>query len=253
MPNERKKITPNQDAYFYAEVEGLCPLCGKALMLHNNRRMIKQYEIAHIYPCNPTLSDLSILSSIPSHRDGESYENKIALCLDCHNDYDNDKTLDKFKDLQKIKKRLIEKGEIQKNFSSYDLEEEINFILSNLQTIEDYDIEANCLNLKALKIKEKLEDKYSLLRREIESNATKYFIPTQKLLKSIDTGKFTLIASQVKSFYLKSSSITKDKNLIYSRIVEWIKTKSNSDDDIACSIVVSYFVQDCEVFDAIAK
>ena len=43
-------------------------------------------------------------------------------------------------------------------------------------------------------------------------------------------------------------SISKDKTLIFSKIVEWIKNNTQSNSVEACEAIVSFFVQNCEVF-----
>ena len=41
--------------------------------------------------------------------------------------------------------------------------------------------------------------------------------------------------------------------VVFDQIVEWVKLKSGNDNRIASEIVVSFFVQNCEVFDAITE
>ena len=252
MANKRKTNTNNQDALYFAEVDGLCPLCGNNLMSKQGTRYVKMYEIAHIYPCNPTIIDLSVLADVQRPADTEAFENKIALCLSCHQIYDHDKTLERYNDLKEKKNLLIQRNNIKKEFYKHNLEEEISRILSEILNVTDEEIEVNILNMKALQIKEKIEDEYKLLRREVENNATKYFQIIQNLFKSIDDGTYENITLQVRSFYLKCKAITSDKNSIYDYMIDWIKMKSKASDDLACAIIVSYFIQNCEVFDAIS-
>jgi len=91
------------------------------------------------------------------------------------------------------------------------------------------------------------------LRRKIEGNVTKYYSFVQKSLKEIGADKFDNMAIQIKSFCKKCESLSRDKEVIFDQIVEWVMRKSKNDNKIASEIVVSFFVQNCEVFDAIAK
>ena len=251
--SNRKNPTPNKDQLLFAEVGGLCPLCGKNLMLIGRTKSVKQYEIAHIYPCNPTAKDLVALAGVVAPVDTEDASNKIALCLACHQTYDDDKTKERYDDLRKRKDRLLSEGAIRNVIGDYPLEEDISDILSKLLLVDDITLESVVLNTSALKIKEKVEDEYILLRRSIEGNVTKYYAVVQKMLKDMGTDKFDNVATQIKSFCKKCESLSKDKEIIFEKIVEWVKIKSGNDNKIASEIVVSFFVQNCEVFDAIAK
>lgn len=251
--DKRKNPTQNQEQLYFAEVGGLCPLCGKFLIQTGKTKYIKQYEIAHIYPCNPTTKDINALVKIIPPQDVEAFDNKIALCLACHHTYDDDKTLDRYNELRSKKDRLLTETSIKNIISDYRLEDDINDILSKLLIIDDEIVSSLSLNITALKIKEKIEDDYRLLRRNIESNATKYYALVQKMLKEIDSEKFDNIAIQIRSFYKKCNSLTRDKNIIFNQITEWIKMHSKSDNKIACEIIASFFVQNCEVFDALTE
>lgn len=254
MPQDnRKKPTPNQDQLFFAEVGGLCPLCGKSLIILGKKKYVKQYQIAHIYPCNPTTKDLSVLAGIVPPTDTEEFSNKIALCISCHQTYDDDKTLDRYTALRRKKDRLMARDSIRNVIGDYPLEDDISDILTKLLLLDDSGIEPIELSVTALKVKAKVEDEYALLRRNIEENVTKYYAVVQKMLKELGTDRFDNIAIQIKSFYKKCGSLSNDKEVIFDQIVEWVKLKSGNDNRIASEIVVSFFVQNCEVFDAITE
>ena len=50
----RKSITKTVEQDHLLEVEGLCPLCGKNLLIGKTNGKSKLFEIAHIYPNSPT-------------------------------------------------------------------------------------------------------------------------------------------------------------------------------------------------------
>ncbi|MEI3527074.1 MAG: ABC-three component system protein [Bacilli bacterium] len=47
--------------------------------------------------------------------------------------------------------------------------------------------------------------------------------------------------------------MTDDQNIIFNKMVEWLKFKTQEITNDACEIVISYFIQNCEVFDEITK
>lgn len=250
--DKRKSITDNQNQLFLSEVGGLCPLCAKDLIVKHKTKYVKHYQIAHIYPCNPTSNDLAVLAGITPPIDIEAYDNKIALCLDCHISYDHDKTLEQYNHLRSLKNRLIEESKLKSLFADYPLESQINTILTKLSTIGN-PVSNETLNVKALKITQKIGDLSNLFCVKISDYVSKYFLLVQTMLKELGTDSFNCIATQIKSFYNKCKLETSDKRLIFNKIIEWVKVKTENTDIEACEIVVSYFIQNCEVFDEITQ
>ena len=62
-----------------------------------------------------------------------------------------------------------------------------------------------------------------------------------------------ILSGQIKSCFVKMNDVTSDKSKIFDYIVNWVKTKTSTHSKEACEIVVSYFVQNCEVFNEIAE
>lgn len=82
---ERKSPTAVDQQLYLKEVSFVCPLCGKILRHRKQKKANKLYEIAHIFPNSPTEEQYEQLSGLPRLGDNsESFENKIALCKDCH-------------------------------------------------------------------------------------------------------------------------------------------------------------------------
>ena len=86
---DRKVPTEAEQQLYLKEVSFSCPLCGKVLRHRKQGKANKLYEIAHIFPNNPTEEQYVRLSALPRLGDNsESFENKIALCKDCHSQQD---------------------------------------------------------------------------------------------------------------------------------------------------------------------
>ena len=82
-----------------------------------------------------------------------------------------------------------------------------------------------------------------------------YFNFVKQELQELDSakgGKFDLIASQVRQHFLRVSQTDLFQEHVFDQIVEWLQNKTNGDRS-ACEIVASFFVQNCEVFNAFAK
>ena len=95
------------------------------------------------------------------------------------------------------------------------------------------------------------------MRRKVLGCVTTYYETLKRLFHELDNRRsstFEMIAMQVKQAFLKQEreSLFLDKGQVFDVLVEWIQSKSGGS-RAACEAVVSYFVQDCEVFREIPK
>ena len=105
---ERKSPTAVDQQLYLKEVSFVCPLCGKILRHRKQKKANKLYEIAHIFPNSPTEEQYEQLSGLPRLGDNsESFENKIALCKDCHDQQDYHTTQADYLKLLDIKQHLL--------------------------------------------------------------------------------------------------------------------------------------------------
>ena len=85
----RKAPTEAEQQLYLKEVSFICPLCGKNLRHRKQQKANKLYQIAHIFPNSPTEEQYKLLGSLQRlGENSESFENKIALCKDCHDQQD---------------------------------------------------------------------------------------------------------------------------------------------------------------------
>ena len=86
MATARKDYGDNEHSILYAETSGCCPLCSKPILFRkpNSGRLSKGYEVTHIYPLNPTLSQATALVGRAPPTNINALENVIALCPSCH-------------------------------------------------------------------------------------------------------------------------------------------------------------------------
>jgi len=256
MNNKRKNPSNNKKTRLYAEVNGYCPLCNDKLMYEKNNSFQYKCEVAHIYPLNPKEDEIILLSNVEKlSNDVDDIKNLICLCRDCHKKFDNPRTLEEYNNLLKIKKKLIEKKEIKDEFYSYKIEEEIKDILHILANDEDNESTIR-LEYDPKKIDNKTNHTIeNLTKRKIKNHISEFFHIIKNEFRNIDSikpNKATKIATQIKSFYFEVSEKNSSQEFIYNYLVEWLDKKTNINKD-ASSIVISYFVQDCEVFDVIPK
>ncbi|MDS9454909.1 HNH endonuclease signature motif containing protein, partial [Pseudomonas aeruginosa] len=93
----------------YAETGGICPLCACAIIFTKpgSKNPKKGYEVAHIYPLNPTNAQKLALASHTMPADINDLANVICLCPTCHRKYDKDFKIEEYDRLRAIKDGFI--------------------------------------------------------------------------------------------------------------------------------------------------
>lgn len=253
MTNKRVSITENKQLLLYEQVDGICPLCLKPLYFIKENRIEKRFEVAHIYPLNPTQEEKELLKNeIRLSDDVNSLDNLIPLCLNCHEQFDKHRTTEEYKMLLNVKSKLIEESKIKNTYCLYDLEDEIRNVIKQLEdTNLDFN-ELRTLEYKVLKVDEKANSSLpNILKKQIKNDIRDYFLFIQEIFSKIDkenASKFDTLAMQVKGFYHKCMQTTQNQEQIYMSLVTWINKKTGYHSQKACEILVSFFIQDCEVF-----
>ena len=253
----RIPITKNMDHAYLLEVNGLCPLCGKNLLVTKGNSKSKLYQIAHIYPNSPMPDQIKELSGFERLGDTcEDFQNKIALCKDCHGLYDDKVTKEEYLDLVNKKKKLLSASKSKVSMSFQNLEEEISLVLNSLNGITSEDLREVSLKYRGLEIKKKFEDCYAILKNKVEwyNCAYYYFIKeTFQNLERTDQVHFNIIASEIRTSFLKCDKEMDNKSDIFTSLVLWMQSKIKGASLEACEVVIAFFVQNCEVFDEITQ
>ncbi|MEC0209853.1 HNH endonuclease [Paenibacillus ehimensis] len=254
---KRISITDNMDNAHLLEVDGICPLCGNYLLIPKGKRMNKKYQIAHIYPNSPTPNEVKELQGLERLGTScEDFENKIALCKDCHGFYDDHKTKEEYSKLVNIKKILLSASKAKISTSHQDIEQEIILVINSLSNIDPLTLQKMELEYQALKISRKIEKTYSILKIKIETYVCIYYNFIKETFQNLDQEKklnFDLVASEIRSSFLKCEKEIVSKSEIFEALVKWLKSKSDGSSSEACEAVISYFVQSCEVFHEIPQ
>jgi len=253
----RISLSPNVEFQHVQEVGGYCPLCGKLLMVKKRGKVNKNYQIAHIYPNSPTEHQRIELEGLERLGNScEDYENKIALCRDCHALFDANTTKEEYLKIFNIKKQLLVAGSTQVGIASKDIEEDLLLIIESISSATDENISEQALKYKGIKIANKVEVEYYLLRRKIEFNVYTYYGFIRESMRNLADEKklnFEVVASEVRTAYLKAKTSADDKVVIFNALVQWLHSKMLQASRESCEAIISFFVQNCEVFDEISE
>jgi hypothetical protein len=252
MSNPRPHFLDSQHIALVTQVNRICPLCDKELFYKKNGRSFKRYEIAHIYPLNPTppeailLQDESRLSTDVNHED-----NLIPLCAACHLEFDKPRTVAEYRELYNIKKELIKNASHHVVMSQYQIEEDIRHVIDSLYSTDPFPEAPIAFDLK--EIDDKLDGSINnLTKRKIQSNVTDYYLFIKQRFAELDAANpdsASLISAQIKAYYLKQKTTCDSQQEIFKNIVTWINMRTRPKTIEVAEIIASFFVQNCEVFE----
>jgi hypothetical protein len=249
---QRIKPTKNVEYKLLEEVSNCCPMCSTSLFREGKKRISKIYEVAHIYPHSPTESQIHILKDVKQPDDIESPNNLIALCRNCHKIYDETLSVESYVEMVKLKNTLQARYEAKNRLSAISIEKEIKAVLGAMKNISSEEIRD--LTMKPVLVSQKIPE--SEFQNKIKSYVTNYFVFLQKQFQELDavnSGLFKRIASTVRNAFEHAENVDFFKQEeTFDELVGWLKRQTNGTTS-ACECVISFFIQDCEVFHAVSK
>lgn len=251
---ERRDPLPNEWSLYFEEVNTQCPICGRKFLYPTATSLMKGAEIAHIFPHSPTKQEKDILKDVEvDGDDSEAFENKIALCKNCHDEYDAKKTLETYNEMLDLKRRLHSELMAKKMLSDENIEDELTEVVQGLAGASQDDLEKiGEMSYSSLKVSQKVDILH--LRKRIENDVTSYYpFCKQKFKEKDPTGDgFNVICLSVKKSYKKLKKEGLEKEAIFEQMTNWLVSKTHASYN-ACAIMVSFFVQNCDIYDEISK
>lgn len=256
MAKKRESYSDNEHSILYAETGGCCPLCANPILYKKpgSRKPIKGYEVAHIYPLNPTKAQKEALIGYPAPEDINALENVIALCPSCHTKYDKDFKLDELETLGNIKRRFLSEAEAKVTASGHIIQEQVCEILDVIAFLDpDEDVSLNPTSFDISTVDKKLKTGMSPLQKsEIKLNAASYYVSIRDHMRKLeqqDQASVKILQNQVNTYYLTMNQKNpNNKDLVFNYVAQWISDKTNKP-LLAAKVLTSFFVQNCEVFD----
>lgn len=251
MANNRIAYSPTQQIALVTQVNQMCPLCFGDLFYKKGKKTYKNYELAHIYPLNPKEEEQKLLKNEEKlSEDVNNEANIIPLCTECHTKFDKPRTVEEYRTLVEIKKKILAQTDQHNLWKHYQIESDIANIINSLLTVGEIEIQYEIFSPRT--IDNKIHGKVDNLTRNKVKNYVKdyyYFVRYKFIeLEKSTPGKGELISSQVKCFYLKQKSIGINEQMIFHSVVNWINAKTSSMSLEGSEIIASFFIQNCEVF-----
>lgn len=250
-PNKKRAddIVEYEDAPLLAEANYECPLCHKKLVETVKNQPIKKYRITQIFPDSldeDTVALFDAAYKAPSRLD--TPENLIALDEECSDRYLLSPTVEEYKKLRETKEILTRNFAAKAVVNTIQLEEDIRTVLDALSTIRS-ESELVQLEYDALRIDEKFKPENFILKTETQIQVVMYYRYIEKVFSESEVD-FDLIATEIRLSSKKLENSGMSQAEIIAALSEWIRNKAGlgPDGQFACNIVVSFFIQNCEVF-----
>lgn len=123
MTNARRAYSEAETVALLSQVSNRCPLCDGSLFYKKKLRHFKSYELAHIYPLNPSPTEITELAGLPLlSSDVNDPDNIVPLCLNCHGQYDKPRTAGEYSRLYQIKSEALQDERQRALASQYPLD-----------------------------------------------------------------------------------------------------------------------------------
>lgn len=249
-PNKKQSNTVEyQDAPLLAEANYECPLCHNKLVDTIKGQPVKKYRITQIFPDGLDDDAMEKFVAIqPAPQRLDSPENLIALDADCAEKYLLNPTADEYRILSDIKAQLAKNYVAKQAVNNVQLEDDIRTVLDALSAIRDTS-ELVALEYDALRIDEKFDAENFILKNETQVQVVTYYRYIEKVFSN-SNADFDMIASEIKVSSMKLEKAGLSQADVISQLSEWMRNKAGlgTDSRLACNIVVSFFIQNCEVF-----
>ncbi|WP_430539020.1 HNH endonuclease signature motif containing protein [Lysobacter enzymogenes] len=133
MTAQRRNYSEAEHLALTTQVDGLCPLCGTGLFYKKKSRSYKDYELAHIYPLNPSAQEAALLAGERMLcQNVNDLDNMIPLCSRCHTRFDKPRTVEEYRCLVEIKEALLLKSSQAAIRGAYQIEKEMREVIDSL-------------------------------------------------------------------------------------------------------------------------
>lgn len=225
--------------YLLNEANDHCPFpgCGKKLTIARDGKIVRSYEVGLI-----------------DKKRAANFDNLLAMCPRCYGTYLLDDNNSMCRDLRSIKAVLTTHNHSTQLLNEMPLEKGIVGVIRKITALKEKDLRDAELDPKELSQKIRPDDNMALYTI-VKNYVTTYFIRIREIMIGLNKRgeiDYDEMQDQMHAIYKRLKKSRKTSVDIFYEIaakIHYISLQS----EIYCQIVVSYFIQSCEVFDAIPE
>lgn len=223
-------------SYLLSEENHTCPFpgCGRMLTISGAGKSVDSFNVALI-----------------DKKKAPEIKNLLALCPRCYAVYSIDDNKKIMKELVGVKKILMAHYNSVQLLDELPLEKGVVGVLKKIKNLKEKDLATASMDPKEIQQKLPPADNM-VLYVTINAYVTAYYVRLREIMTNADKSgliDYEVLQDQIKAIYRRLKKAKKTDVEIFNEITEKIH-KVSLQEEIYCQIVVSYFVQSCEVFDA---
>lgn len=183
----------------------------------------------------------------------ETVDNLIALCPECGRQYRYQLNDEKQYRMEDIKLRLSALREVMDTLTEEKIVAGVERVIGKIPGIPVERIMD--LNYKPTQVANKMDKTDPALYMKISTYVSGYYPDVEELFKQAEIENnfnYEKFCSQIKFKFsdIKDSGLSQGQ--IFDKLVDWLAGVTNEDRE-PCEVIISYFVQKCEVFDVISR
>lgn len=244
------------DLYLLVECGMKCPVCGRKLVYEKKGKQFLRFQIVPVFPFgmeNAERVPFEEKWKAPERLD--SLDNLIMLCDDCAETYRTGTTADEYFQMRMKKYHLKNVYSLQQVIDTKDIEKEIEEILYSLSSLKGTPA-ARKQKLDAHTVKDKIPDEEFMLREKVMGYVLRYYRYIEGLFVKMERGgklRYKKVRNEVSDCFEALNQMGYSRSEIFAQMVQWLMEHTENQKREACEAVISFFVQNCEVFDEITK
>lgn len=228
-----------------------CPLCKAKLTETKKGVPIRKFDKVFVFPLNLDSAErveFEKLEDAPA--DLHSLDNQTLLCKKCAELYQIDTAPSEYAELMQKKRALAYIAKLDSEAYDINVEHGIDNILDALSGLNVIPPKEDKTKWEAFRVDKKIPDNM-MLQDTVTDFVLKYYRYIEKQYKQREReGKlrFRKVKNEISQCFELYDEAELPQEEIFNRLVVWLKDKTNCDNDVACIAMVSFFVQNCEVF-----
>lgn len=240
-----------EDFALLNECGNKCPLCKAKLTETKKGVPVKKFVRVDILPLNLDSSEKAEFEDLePAPDNLSSLDNQALLCRKCADTYVINTTPQEYAELMQKKRALVYLAELDAEAYDINVERGINQILDALSDLTEVPKKEDRATWNAFRVDRKIPEQ-GILQDTVTEFVLKYYRYIEKQYKQREReGKlrFRKVKNEISQCFELYDEAELSKKMVFDKLVFWLKEKTGCDDDRACIAMVSFFVQNCEVF-----
>ncbi|MDE6993259.1 MAG: hypothetical protein K2P41_02360 [Lachnospiraceae bacterium] len=242
----------HEDFPLLQECNMRCPLCRDKLVKTVKGHPLKKYEVVPLFPAWLDLIQQNSFKAVaPPPNDLDSLDNKILLCRDCAGEYLVAPSAAEYRRLLLIKKQQRDDILLQDKVDDIAVEKGIRQILDAIADIKKTPKPIDRTKWEAFRVDKKIPDDNGLLQDRVTYWVLRYYRYIEMQFKQGERTsllRFKKVQNEVSQCFETFDEANMPQREIFERLVKWLEDQTDCHNRDAQEAMISFFVQNCEVF-----